>query len=87
MTAPMKAARVPRGGRPSKGKRIPLMSRVPESLAEVVGEEAEKAGLTLSDYIASVLAEKHDVKLPAHFHPRTSPDQTIQEPLPMQTAS
>lgn len=78
---------MPRGGRPSKGKRIPLMSRVPESLAGVVGEEAEKAGLTLSDYIAFVLAEKHDMQLPPHFHPRTASDSTIQEPLPMQTAS
>ena len=88
MTAPMTSARrAPQGGRPSKGKRYPFMSRVPQDLAEVVMEEAEKRGLSYSDYIALVLAERHDVKLPDHFHPPATPDQTIQETLPMQTAS
>lgn len=63
---PMTARVSRRGGRPSKGKRRPLMSRVPEDLAERVMKEAETSGLTCSDWIARVLAEKVGYDLVGH---------------------
>ncbi len=47
------------GGRPSKGRRAPLLTRPPAALAEAVRAEAERLDMTYSDYIANVLAEKH----------------------------
>ena len=44
------------GGRKSKGDRQPLLSRVPSPIADAVRDCAEERGMTLSDYIASVLA-------------------------------
>lgn len=62
------------------------MSRVPEELAEKVMDDAKAAGLTCSDYIALVLAEKHKYELPAHYYRR--PDGSVQEEIPiMRTAS
>lgn len=86
MTARATTERIARGGRPSKGKRRPLMSRVPEELAEKVMEEAESSGLTYSDWIATVLAEKVGYELP-HGSPVVRSTDSIQEELPMATAS
>lgn len=47
------------GGRPSKGNREPLLTRAPADLAQVVRDEAERLGLSYSEYIANVLADKH----------------------------
>ena len=65
------------GGRKSKGDRQPLISRVPSPIADAVRDRAEERGMTLSDYIASVLARdvglatlapqasiRHDEELP-----------------------
>ena len=46
------------GGRPSKGKRDQLLSRVPWDLGEVVRENAEAGQVSVSDYIAQVLARE-----------------------------
>ena len=51
------------GGRKSKGDRQPLLSRVPSPIADAVRDCADERGMTLSDYIASVLAR--DVGLSA----------------------
>jgi antitoxin component of RelBE/YafQ-DinJ toxin-antitoxin module len=47
------------GGRPSKGDRRYLASRVPESLAQAVYDAADELGITVSDYIADLLAAEH----------------------------
>ena len=53
-------ARAPgRGGRHTKGPRTQLMTRTPVELAESVKDEAERLGLTFSDYIANLLAKEH----------------------------
>jgi len=65
------------GGRKSKGDRQPLISRVPSPIADAVRDRAEERGMSLSDYIASVLARdvglatlapqasiRHDEELP-----------------------
>ncbi|WP_193614317.1 hypothetical protein [Nocardioides lijunqiniae] len=75
-----------KGGRPSKGDRHLFQSRVPRDLAETVMDEAERLGLNYSDYIAAVLAAKHNFELPAHYN-NTASDNTVQEAFPMQTAS
>lgn len=48
------------GGRPSKGVREQLLTRAPADLAQAVRDEAERLGLTYSDYIANVLAAAHN---------------------------
>jgi len=47
-----------RGGRPSKGKRDQFVSRVPWELGDLVREQADAEQVTVSDYIAVVLAER-----------------------------
>lgn len=81
--------RARKGGRPSKGHRHLFQSRVPVGLAESVMTEAERRGLTYSDYIALILAEKHQYRLPDFYtqSPDRSPDGSAQEEFPMQTAS
>ena len=44
------------GGRKSKGDRQPLLTRVPSLIADAVRDCADERGMTLNDYIASVLA-------------------------------
>lgn len=66
------------GGRPSKGPRVPFMTRVPEPLGDAISDAADAAGLTLSDYIAGVLANAHGFPAP------TSPND--QEELQLKTA-
>jgi hypothetical protein len=46
----------PRGGRPSKGERELLATRTCVSLAEAARERANKLGLTVSDYLAALIA-------------------------------
>lgn len=68
------------GGRPSKGPRHPFYARVPEPLAELVIDGADDNGLSLSDYITIVLAEKHGYTLPPDF-PRLGAHRDVQESL------
>lgn len=44
------------GGRPSKGDRQPLVSRVATPIADAVRERAAAEGLSVNDYIARLLA-------------------------------
>ena len=46
------------GGRKSKGDRQALISRIPDPIADAVRERADERGMSLSDYIASVLARE-----------------------------
>jgi hypothetical protein len=55
-----------RAGRPSKGERKTVSSRIAVPLAEAALGRAEDLGLSMSDYIASLIA--HDNNLP-QFHP------------------
>jgi predicted HicB family RNase H-like nuclease len=73
-----------KGGRPHKGNRHLFQSRVPQPLAELVMEQAAAAGLTINDYLASVIADAHDYPLPVN---RTGSDNSVQEEFAMQTAS
>lgn len=87
MTSQATGSTAARRGRRNKGKRHSFMSRVPEELAERVIAEAEASDLTYSDYIALVLAEKHDFELPAPY-PKPAPmTDSVQEEIPMQNAS
>jgi hypothetical protein len=47
------------GGRPAKGKRQPLLSRVPTPLGDAVKAQADMRDMTVSDYIAALLAQSH----------------------------
>lgn len=60
------------GGRPSKGDRSTLITRPPTPLAEAVRNEAERQGLSYSDYVANILAAAHG------FPPITAPDPQMQ---------
>ena len=45
------------GGRPHKGERQLFATRLPTDLAELLRDEAEDCGLTLSDHLANIAAE------------------------------
>jgi len=47
------------GGRPSKGERVRMLSRVPTPVAEAVRAEAERLNLGWSDVIANALADRY----------------------------
>lgn len=47
------------GGRPSKGPRRYLSSRVPLDLAHAVIQKADEQDLHIGDYIGNLLAEAH----------------------------
>lgn len=53
-------------------------------LAETVMNDADAAGMSYSEFIAQVLAEKYGYELPVE---RTGSDSSVQEELAMQTAS
>ena len=71
------ARRPATGGRPSKGKREPLLTRAPAALAQVVRDEAERLELSYSDYIANVLAAAHG------FPPVVAPKDQGQMTMPL----
>ena len=71
------ARRPATGGRPSKGKREPLLTRAPADLAQVVRNEAERLDLSYSDYIANVLAAAHG------FPPVAGPKNQAQMSMPL----
>jgi hypothetical protein len=74
--------RIAVGGRPSKGERDMLVSRMAKPLADEVRSRAEELDLTYSDYVASVLAEAHGMP---QYAPKRH-DRT-QEELPLVKAS
>lgn len=52
-------ARKPSGGRPSKGDRDSIITRPVRPLGNVVRARADEAGMTISEYVAMVLANAH----------------------------
>ena len=52
-------ARKPSGGRPSKGDRDVIVTRPARPLGNVVRARADEAGMTISEYVAMVLARAH----------------------------
>jgi len=65
------------GGRPSKGDRDAMMIRPARSLGTLVREEAERRDMTISDYVATLLAEAHDRPDLAPTPPRRSTDKEL----------
>ena len=57
-------ARTGTGGRPGKGDRDALITDVAVPLGEAVRARADQAGLSVSDYVATILAKEHG--LPEH---------------------
>ena len=72
-------SRRPSGGRPSKGDRDLLVTRPARAVGDAVRARADAQGLTISEYIAAVLAEAHD--LPQHAPRRDI--HPAQEELPL----
>jgi hypothetical protein len=56
-TVRVMAAQRHHGGRPAKGDRQALLSRVPTPLGEAVKAQADMRDMTVSDYIAALLAQ------------------------------
>jgi hypothetical protein len=69
-----------KGGRRPKGfVRSQITCRVPANHKPVLEDAARKAGLPLSDYVALVLAEKHDLSMPTE-------EDAMQQKLPLTAA-
>ena len=52
-------ARKPSGGRPSKGDRDSIITRPMRPLGNEIRARADAAGMTISEYVAMVLANAH----------------------------
>lgn len=50
-----------RGGRPSKGLRVQLATRLMIPLADAARDKAESRGMTVSDYLAMLIAQDTDL--------------------------
>jgi len=48
-----------KGGRPSKGERIPVGGRLPVAIAHAMRDEAERREVSYSDVLASALADRY----------------------------
>jgi hypothetical protein len=68
------------GGRPSKGLRKYIGFRVPAEMADQVAQVAEAEGVTITDYVAAVVAKQLEVDLGRKNH-------KYQEELPYDIAS
>lgn len=60
---------VARGGRPSKGERRALMSRVPVEVADRVLREAEELDVSCSELIAHLLGARYGIEVPFDVSP------------------
>ena len=70
--------RRPSRGRPSKGDRDVIITRPARPLGDVVRAQAEASGLSISEYVATVLAEVHHLP---QYAPH--PPSRQQEELPL----
>ncbi len=68
-------------GRPHKGARHVIVTRPAKVVADVVMSEAAAAGMTISDYVAGILAR--EVGLPQYVPVSTAHNQ---QELPLKTA-
>ena len=57
------------GGRRSKGPRRLLGTRPPDDLADLVVEAADADGVSISDWLVQVIAEKLSYPLPENIDP------------------
>ena len=74
-----------RGGRPDKGDRRQLASRMPVAVADAIEARADALGMYVSDYVAAVLAAH--VGLPAADLTLPSEQETQpMETLPIESA-
>ncbi len=71
-------ARRGQGGRPSKGDRDHIVTRPSRVIGDLVRQRADEAGLTISDYVANVLARAHGLPEPV-----IASDEHIQGVLPL----
>jgi hypothetical protein len=67
-----------KGGRRPKGVRSQITCRVPADHKPVLEDAAREAGLPLSDYVAVVLAEKHNLSMPSYTE-----ENKLQQRLPL----
>ena len=51
-------------GTPSKGKREPITTRVPEEQRSVYTQRAHELGIPVSSWVAKVLAEHEGLEIP-----------------------
>ena len=59
------------GGRPSKGDRDQIITRPARSVGDAVRAAADDHGMSLSDYVAKLLADTHGLsQLAPPVHPR-----------------
>lgn len=67
-------------GRPHKGARDSIMIRPRQSLGELIRAQADEAGMTITDFVSTAMAEKLG-------HPELAPEDTTrntaQEVLPL----
>jgi hypothetical protein len=68
--------RKPSGGRPHKGDRALIATRLAQPLATVVRARADEASMTITDYVAMVLARAHGMPEYAPV-PSTSMEQGV----------
>jgi len=71
-----------RGGRPSLGERDAMMIRPASALGERVRDAADEAGMTITDYVSTILAREHGCP---ELAPNARP--TDQTELPLAQAS
>lgn len=71
-------ARRGHGGRPYKGDRDHIVTRPSRVVGDLVRQRADEAGLTISDYVADLLARAHGVS-----EPRSAARDRGQEVLPL----
>ena len=64
----MARRRPAQGGRPSKGEREPVLTRLPRQLADRLRDEADDQGLTYSDWLGNLVA-KHSGEPPLAVPP------------------
>ena len=76
LTKPMRTSH---GGRPSKGQRELLGTRPLIPLVEAARNRADELGLTVSDYLATLIAQ--DTNLP-QFAPRQPEASRMELPIP-----
>lgn len=63
------------GGRHSKGDRVTVISRAARPLGDAVRQSADDAGMTISDYVATILANVHN--MPQHAPQQLSRHQEL----------
>ncbi len=68
-------------GRPDKGDRDVLYTRVPREVGDAIRARAEETGMTISDVVAAFAADALGM---SHLAPRPAPAE--QEELPLKTA-